>query len=135
LLGTTTTIIYIESAAGVEQGGRTGMVSITCAVCFLAALILTPLIAVIPPVATTPALVMVGIFMIQGLSELDLKDGIISATALITILLTLLASVSEGLVLGFITNIVLLAAVGRRREIKPVAYILVVLFLLHYLWT
>jgi adenine/guanine/hypoxanthine permease len=135
LLGTTTTIIYIESAAGVEQGGRTGMVSITCAVCFLAALILTPLIAVIPPVATTPALVMVGIFMIQGLSELDLKDGVISATALVTILLTLLASVSEGLVLGFITNIVLLVAVGKRREIKPIAYILVVLFLLHYLWT
>jgi adenine/guanine/hypoxanthine permease len=135
LLGTTTTIIYIESAAGVEQGGRTGMVSITCAACFLLALILTPLIAVIPPVATTPALVMVGIFMIQGLSELDLKDGVISATALVTILLTLLASVSEGLVLGFITNIVLLVAVGKRREIKPIAYILVVLFLLHYLWT
>jgi AGZA family xanthine/uracil permease-like MFS transporter len=69
------------------------------------------------------------------LSELDLKDGIISATALITILLTLLASVSEGLVLGFITNIVLLVAVGKHREIKPVAYVLVVLFLLHYLWT
>lgn len=134
LLGTTTTIIYIESAAGVEQGGRTGLVSIACAICFLAALILTPLIAVIPPVATTPALVMVGIFMIQGLSELDLKDGIISATALITILLTLFASVSDGLVLGFITNIVLLMAVGRYREIKPIAYILVVLFLLHYIW-
>jgi AGZA family xanthine/uracil permease-like MFS transporter len=134
LLGTTTTIIYIESAAGVEQGGRTGMVSITCAVCFLSALIFTPLIAAIPPVATTPALVMVGIFMIQGLSELDLRDGIISATALITILLTLLASVSEGLVVGFITNIVLLIAVGRRREVKPIAYLLVVLFILHYIW-
>jgi adenine/guanine/hypoxanthine permease len=105
-----------------------------CAICFLAALILTPLIAVIPPVATTPALVMVGIFMIQGLSELNLKDGIISATALITILFTLLASVSDGLVIGFITNIVLLLAVGKHREIRPIAYLLVVLFLLHYLW-
>jgi AGZA family xanthine/uracil permease-like MFS transporter len=134
LLGTTTTIIYVESAAGVEQGGRTGLVSITCALCFLVALLLSPLIAVIPPVATTPALVMVGIFMIQGLNDLDLKDGIISATALITILLTLLASVSEGLVVGFITNIVLLVAVGRRREVKPIAYLLVVLFVLHYIW-
>jgi AGZA family xanthine/uracil permease-like MFS transporter len=133
LLGTTTTIIYIESAAGVEQGGRTGLTSISCAVCFLAALILTPLIAVIPSVATTPALVMVGIFMIQELSELDLKDGIVAATALVTILLTLFASVSDGLVLGFITNIVLLTAVGKHREVKPIAYVLVVLFLLHYL--
>lgn len=133
LLGTTTTIIYIESAAGVEQGGRTGLTSIVCALCFLVALILTPLIAVIPSVATTPALVMVGIFMIQGLSELDLKDGIVAATALITIMLTLLGSVSDGLVLGFITNIVLLVAAGKHRDIKPITYILVVLFLLHYL--
>ena len=133
LLGTTTTIIYIESAAGVEQGGRTGLTSIACALCFLAALVLTPLIAVIPPVATTPALVMVGIFMMQGLSELDLRDGIVAATALVTILLTLLGSVSDGLVLGFITNIILLVAAGKHREVKPVTYILVVLFLLHYL--
>jgi AGZA family xanthine/uracil permease-like MFS transporter len=77
---------------------------------------------------------MVGIFMIQGLSELDLKDGVISATALITILLTLLASVSEGLVIGFITNIVLLVAVGKHRQVKPIAYVLVALFLLHYIW-
>ena len=88
----------------------------------------------IPSVATTPALVMVGIFMVQGLSELDMKDGIVAATALITILLTLLASVSDGLVVGFITNIVLLMAVGRRREVQPIAYVLVVLFIAHYIW-
>lgn len=133
LLGTTTTIIYIESAAGVEQGGRTGLTSIVCAVCFLAALVLTPLIAVIPPVATTPALVMVGIFMMQGLAELDLRDGIVAATALVTILLTLLGSVSDGLVLGFLTNILLLVATGKHRAVKPVTYLMVVVFLLHYL--
>jgi AGZA family xanthine/uracil permease-like MFS transporter len=133
LLGTTTTIIYIESAAGVEQGGRTGLVSISCAICFLIALFLTPVIAAIPAVATTPALVMVGIFMMQGLSELDLKDGIVAATALVTTLLTLLASVSDGLALGFITNILLLAALGKHRQIKPVAYVLVALFLIHYI--
>jgi AGZA family xanthine/uracil permease-like MFS transporter len=132
LFGTTTTIIYIESAAGVEQGGRTGLTSVSTAICFLAALFLTPLIAIIPSVATTPALVMVGIFMMQGFNELDFKDGVIAATATVTILLMVLASASDGLALGFITNIVVLGLVGRYREIKPVAYLLVVLFLVHY---
>ncbi len=133
LLGTTTTIIYVESAAGVEQGGRTGLTSISTAVCFLAALFLSPLIAIIPSVATTPALVMVGIFMMQSFNELDLRDVVIASTALVTILLTVLASASDGLALGFITNILVLALVGKHRHIKPVAYVLVVLFLIHYI--
>jgi AGZA family xanthine/uracil permease-like MFS transporter len=133
LLGTTTTIIYIESAAGVEQGGRTGLTCISTAVCFLAALFLSPLIAIIPSVATTPALVMVGIFMMQSFNELDLRDVVIASTALVTILLTVLASASDGLALGFITNILVLALVGKHRHIKPVAYVLVVLFLIHYI--
>ena len=133
LFGTTTTIIYVESAAGVEQGGRTGLTSISTAVCFLAALFLSPLIAIIPSVATTPALVMVGIFMMQSFNELDLRDVVIASTALVTILLTVLASASDGLALGFITNILVLALVGKHRHIKPVAYVLVVLFLIHYI--
>jgi AGZA family xanthine/uracil permease-like MFS transporter len=133
LLGTTTTIIYIESAAGVEQGGRTGLTSISTAVCFLAALFLSPLIAIIPSVATTPALVMIGIFMMQSFNQLDLRDVVIASTALVTILLTVLASASDGLALGFITNILVLALVGKHRHIKPVAYVLVVLFLIHYI--
>ncbi|HTR65337.1 MAG TPA: NCS2 family permease [Terriglobales bacterium] len=132
LLGTTTTVIYIESAAGVEQGARTGLTSIVVAVCFMAALFLTPLIAIVPAVATTPALVMIGIFMMEGFAELDLRDGIVAATALVTFMLTLLGSVSDGLALGFITNIVLLAALGRRREVKPLAYVLAGILMLHY---
>ena len=133
LLGTTTTIIYLESAAGVEQGGRTGLTSISTAFCFLVALFLTPILAVIPSVATTPALVMVGIFMMQGFNDLDLRDGVVAATALVTTLLTVLASASDGLALGFITNILVLALVGKHRHIKPVAYVLVALFLIHYI--
>jgi Permease family len=73
LLDCTTAIIYLESAAGVEQGGPTGLVSISVAICFLLSLFVTPVIAVIPAVATTSALVMVGVFMMQGFSELDLR--------------------------------------------------------------
>jgi AGZA family xanthine/uracil permease-like MFS transporter len=133
LLGTTTTVIYLESAAGVEQGARTGLASIVVALCFLAALFLNPLIAIVPSVATTPALVMIGIFMMESFADLDLRDGVVAATALVTVMLTLLASASDGLALGFITNIVLLAALGRARQVKPVAYILAGILLLHYI--
>ncbi|MGB7728384.1 MAG: solute carrier family 23 protein [Candidatus Acidiferrum sp.] len=133
LLGTTTTVIYIESAAGVEQGARTGLTSIVVAICCVAALFFTPLIAIVPGVATTPALVMIGIFMMEGFADLDLRDGVVAATALVTTMLSLLASVSDGLALGFITNILLLAALGRARQVKPLAYVLAAILLLHYI--
>jgi AGZA family xanthine/uracil permease-like MFS transporter len=133
LLGSTTAIIYLESAAGVEQGGRTGLVSISAAVCFLLALFVTPLIAIVPAVATTSALVMIGIFMMQSLGELDMKDITVASTTVVTLLLMTLSSASDGLALGFIVQVALLSATGRIRTIKPVAWGLVVLFLLHYL--
>jgi adenine/guanine/hypoxanthine permease len=133
LLGSTTAIIYLESAAGVEQGGRTGLVSLSVAVCFLLALFVTPLIAIIPSVATTSALIMIGIFMMQGLAELDLRNVAIASTALVTLLLMTMTSASDGLAIGFIINIVVLSATGMVRTIKPVAWALAALFLLHYL--
>jgi len=132
LLGTTTTVIYLESAAGVEQGSRTGFTSIVVAACSLFALFFTPVIAIVPAVATTPALVMIGIFMMEGFADIDLHDGVVAATALVTTMLTLLASVSDGVALGFITNILLLMALGRSRQVKPLAYVLAGILLLHY---
>jgi AGZA family xanthine/uracil permease-like MFS transporter len=132
LLGTTTTVIYLESAAGVEQGARTGLTSVTVALCFLIALFLSPLIAIVPAVATTPALVMIGVFMMEGFGDLDFRDSVVAATALVTVMLTLLGSVSDGLALGFVTNILLLAALGRAREVKPLAYLLAGVLSLHY---
>jgi AGZA family xanthine/uracil permease-like MFS transporter len=134
LLGSTTAIIYLESAAGVEQGGRTGLVSISTAVCFLLALFVTPVIAIIPAVATTSALVMIGIFMMQGLAELDLKDITVASTAVVTLILMTLTSASDGLAIGFIVQVAVLSATGKIRTIKPVAWGLVALFLLHYLF-
>jgi AGZA family xanthine/uracil permease-like MFS transporter len=134
LLGSTTAIIYLESAAGVEQGGRTGLVSLSVAACFLLALFVTPVIAIVPAVATTSALVMIGIFMMQGLAELDLKDVTIAATTLVTLLLMTLTSASDGLAIGFIVNVAVLSATGLARTIKPMAWGLVILFILHYLF-
>jgi AGZA family xanthine/uracil permease-like MFS transporter len=133
VLGSTTAIIYLESGAGVEQGGRTGLVSLTVGSCFLLSLFFTPIISIIPTVATTPALVVIGAFMLQGLADIDLRNTLIGATALVTVLLMTLTSISDGLALGFIVNLGVLAFSQSIKTIKPVAWVLVVLFLLHYL--
>jgi len=134
LLGTSTTIQYIESAAGVEEGGRTGIVSMVVAVCFLLALFLNPIIRTIPLVATAPALVIVGVFMLEGIADLNLNDLTVSAPAAVTILLMLLGSVADGLVLGFILQVLINVAVGRAKSISALSYLLAGLLLLHYLF-
>jgi AGZA family xanthine/uracil permease-like MFS transporter len=135
MLGTSTVTSYIESAAGVEAGGRTGLSVIATAVCFLLALFLTPLIIVIPAVATAPALVIVGAFMMQGLAELDLRDFEKAAPAFVTILAMPLAfSISEGIAFGLLTYVGLKVGTGKFSEVGVVTYILAVLFLLHFLF-
>ena len=128
LLGSTTAIIYLESAAGVEQGGRTGLVSVSVAACFLSALLFSPIIFVIPPIATTPALIAIGAFMLQGLSELDLREPAVVFTTLITSLLMALTSISDGMAIGFVINTAVLALAGKARAIKPMAWALAGLF-------
>jgi AGZA family xanthine/uracil permease-like MFS transporter len=133
-LGTSTVTSYIESAAGVEAGGRTGLTVIATAICFMLALFLTPLILIIPAVATSPALVIVGAFMMQGLAELDLKDFEKTAPAFVTILTMPLAfSISEGIAFGLLTYVGLKVGIGKFKEVSAVTYVLAVLFLLHFL--
>ncbi|MBV8641644.1 MAG: NCS2 family permease [Verrucomicrobia bacterium] len=135
MLGTSTVTSYIESAAGVEAGGRTGLTVIATAVCFFFALFLTPLILVIPAVATAPALVIVGAFMMQGLAELDLRDFEKAAPAFVTILAMPLAfSISEGIAFGLLTYVGLKVGTGKFNEVGGVTYILAALFLLHFLF-
>ncbi len=86
LFGTSTVVSYIESAAGVEAGGRTGLTAVSTAVCFLLALFLTPLILIIPAAATAPALVIVGVFMFQTVAEIKLDDFAETMPAVVTIL-------------------------------------------------
>jgi AGZA family xanthine/uracil permease-like MFS transporter len=133
-LGTSTVTSYIESAAGVEAGGRTGLTVIITACFFLLSLFLTPLILIIPAVATAPALVVVGAFMMQGLAELDLEDFEKAAPAFVTILAMPLAfSISEGIAFGLLTYVGLKLGTGKAREVGPVTYALAVLFILHFI--
>ena len=133
-LGTSTTTSYVESAAGVEAGGRTGLTAVTVGICFLFALFFTPIILIIPPHATAPALVMVGVFMMQGFKHIDMDDIVLLAPAFVTMLtMPLTFSISEGIGLGFITHVAIQMILGRFKEVSIVTYIMAILFSLHYL--
>jgi AGZA family xanthine/uracil permease-like MFS transporter len=134
-LGTSTVTSYIESAAGVEAGGRTGLTAIVTAICFLLALFFNPIIGIIPAAATAPALVIVGVFMMQSSAELDLRDFAKAVPAVITMLVMPLAfSIAEGIAVGFVVYVAFMAGCGRGREVSPLAYVLGALFLAHLIW-
>lgn len=135
LLGTSTTTSYVESAAGIEAGGRSGLTAVTVAGCFLLALIFTPILTIIPPQATAPALVMVGIFMLHGLARLDFEDLTELAPAFVTMIaMPLTFSISEGIALGFITYVVIKGLSRQADQVTPLTAILALVFLLHYLF-
>ncbi len=131
-LGTSTVTSYIESAAGAEEGGRTGLTSLVVSACFLAGLFLHPLLRVIPAEATAPALVIVGVLMMQNAQELDLRDFGKSVPCVLTMLLMPLTfSISEGLAIGFVAYAALMLISGRAARVSWVAWALAALFLAH----
>lgn len=133
LLGTSTTTSYIESAAGIESGGRTGLTSLVTGLCFLVALIFTPIILVVPAAATAPALVMVGAFMAQGLKELRFDDLSEIVPAFITMLMIPLTfSITEGIGLGLTLYSLILALSGRAKEAPVLSYIISAVFIIYY---
>ena len=133
LLGTSTTTSYIESAAGIESGGRTGLTSVVTGLCFLLALIFTPIILVVPAAATAPALVMVGAFMAQGLRELKFDDLSEIVPAFITMLMIPLTfSITEGIGLGLTLYSLILVLSGRAKEAPVLSYIITAVFIIYY---
>jgi len=133
LLGTSTVVSYIESVAGVQAGGRTGLTALTTAVCFVFALFLTPVILMIPGAAVAPALVVVGLVMFQDVVDLDLREFEIAAPAILTILMMPLSfSISTGIGLGLIMLSVLSIASGKVRGATSVTHALAAIFLLHF---
>lgn len=132
VFGTSNVVSYIESASGVEAGGRTGLVGVTVAGLFLAALFFTPVIQAIPIVATAPALVVVGIFMFQSVAQLNLKDLHEVAPAFIIILATPLTfSIAEGIGLGLVAYTLIYLSTGRARQLSGLVYILATIFAVH----
>ena len=135
VLGSSTVTPYIESAAGIEQGGRTGLTALVTAACFVLALFAAPLLLVIPAVATAPILVLVGIRMMDGIGRLDLHDLADGIPAILIILLMPLTfSISEGIAIGFIAWSALRILLGRWRELSPTMWGMTALLVVHYVW-
>ncbi len=132
-LGTSTTTTYIESAAGVAEGGRTGLTAITTGVLFLIALIFAPLVQLIPTAATAPVLIIVGIFLMEPVRRIDFSDYAVAIPAFFTIVMMPLAfSIAEGIVAGILAFTFLRAVCGRAGEINLTLWILTLLFLLRF---
>lgn len=131
--GTSTVVSYVESASGVEAGGRTGLTSITTAVLMLLALFLTPLILAIPAAATAPALVVVGIFMLQSVTEIKMDQFTVAAPAMLTILcIPLTFSIAEGIGIGLIAAAILAIVTGRVRDFPIAGYVIAAVFFLQF---
>lgn len=129
LLGTSPVTAYIESAAGVEAGGRTWRTSLVVALCFLLALFFHPLILSVPAAATAPALVIVGVMMLSGLAGLDWFDLRLCVPAVLTMILIPLGfGIADGIAIGCILQVVIHLALGEVRQIHPLLGVMALLF-------
>lgn len=134
ICGTSTTTAYIESAAGIEEGGRTGLTSVVVGILFLIALFFIPLINIIPTYATAPALILVGLFMLRNIVKIDFKNLENAFPAFIIIVMIALSySISTGLAFGFLSHVLLKILRGKQQEIKPALWIIAGLSLLYFL--
>ncbi|MET0268026.1 MAG: NCS2 family permease [Duganella sp.] len=136
VLGTSSTTAYVESAAGVQAGGRTGLTAVVVALLFLAALFFAPIAGVVPAYATAPALLFVACLMLRDLIEVDWTDTTESVPAAITALvIPFTYSIAHGIAFGFITYAGLKLLTGQARQVKPVVWVIAAVFLLKYGWT
>jgi AGZA family xanthine/uracil permease-like MFS transporter len=130
LFGTSTTTAYIESAAGIEQGGRTGLTSVVTGILFLLAILFAPLVGVVPEYATAPALIMVGLFMMKEVRTINFSTIEEAFPAFIIIVMIALSySISTGLAFGFISFVLIKSAAGKMKEVKPTMWIIAILSL------
>ena len=133
-LGTSTVSTFVESASGVAEGGRTGLTAVSTAFMFFLALFFAPLFAVITPAVTASALVLVGLFMIEPIKEIDLHDFTEAIPAFLTIIMMPFAySISDGIVFGVVSYIVLKIFAGKAKDISFTTIIVGAIFLLKFL--
>ena len=134
-LGASTTTTYVESASGVAQGGRTGLTAFSTAVCFVIALFFAPIFLSIPSAATTPVLVIVGLFMLTPIKDIDLDDYAESIPAFITIIMMPLTySISDGILCGMISYVAINACCGNIKKLSITMWVLAILFMLKYIF-
>ncbi|MBC2855691.1 MAG: NCS2 family permease [Cetobacterium sp.] len=125
LLGTSTTTTFVESASGIAVGGRTGLTALTTATLFLASLLFSPIIGIVPAFATAPALILVGVYMFKNLLDIDFHNIEIAIPCFLTIIMMPLTySISTGIAFGFLSYILVCLFNGRPKDVKPVMWII-----------
>ena len=135
MLGTSTTTTYVESAAGVAQGGRSGLTAFVVSCGFAIALLFSPLFLSIPSAATAPALIIVGLLMLEPVKNIPFSDFSESIPAFVClIMMPLTYSISNGILLGMITYVLMNLVTGKAKKLSPVMYILAVLFVLKFIF-
>jgi AGZA family xanthine/uracil permease-like MFS transporter len=135
LLGSSTITTYIESASGIAEGGRSGLTSLVVGVLFLISLLLSPIFLLIPSAATSGALVMVGVLMIDSIKKIDLSDVSEAFPAFITMITMVLCySIADGIYLGIISYVVLKACTSQWKALNPTLVVLAILFVIDFVW-
>ncbi|HHU32591.1 MAG: NCS2 family permease [Zhaonellaceae bacterium] len=133
-LGTSNVTTYVESASGVNAGGRTGMTAVVVGILFLLSTFLSPVVLAIPGVATAPALILVGVMMATGLKNIDWDDMLTAIPCFLTVIMMPLSySIATGLAVGFVTYVLLSFLTGRGKDVHWVMYILSLLFVLYFI--
>lgn len=132
-LGTSTVTTYVESASGVSEGGRTGLTAVTSAILFFLAILLAPLFLAIPGAATAPALILVGLFMMSPVREIEWDNYLESIPAFFTIIMMPLTySIAEGIAFGMTSYVLLHLLTGKHKEVKVLSYIVTAFFILDF---
>ena len=133
VLGTSNTTTYIESAAGISVGGRTGLSSVFTALLFLVALFLSPIAGMVPGAATAPALIVVGILMMESIAKVKWEDFEDAASAFFTaVVMPFTYSIAHGVAAGFIFYVITKIVKGKAKEVHPILYIVTILFVLDF---
>ena len=133
-MGTPTVTSYIESAAGVSEGGKTGLTAVIVAVLFAVSLIFAPLVGLIPGTATAPVLILVGVLMMGEVVKIKFDDFTDAFPAFMTIvMMPLTFSIAQGLAFGFMSYTIIKLVTGRYKENNPVLYVLTILFIIHFI--
>lgn len=132
VFGTSTVTSYIESAAGIAAGGKTGLTAVTVSVLFIVALLFAPLIGLVPAFATSPSLILVGALMMSEVGNIDFKDFTEALPAFLTIIMMpLTSSIANGFAFGFVSYAFLKTLAGRPREVSPIMWIVCIAFLVN----
>lgn len=135
VLGTSTTTTFVESSAGVAVGGRTGLTAVVTGFLFLISMLFAPIFTAIPSFATAPALIMVGFLMFGAISDIKFTDDNMTEAVpayLCILAMPLFYSISEGISIGIISYVILNMICGKAKEVKPLMYVLAILFILKY---